>query len=201
MAETVVKADLRRLILDTASRILVREGYANLSMRRIAKAIDYSATSIYLYFENKEALLNQLIDDGMIWLFERLSAADQISYSSLVAKFEALCRAYVDFGLEHPEYYEIMFIAHPERSTRFPPELYRKARRNLYVMERTLEEGHTAGVFSVPHPRVTSSSIWAALHGTVSLLLAKRVDVSIGEKNFVDAAVQQVLAGVMVRLK
>jgi len=65
--------DLRRLILDTARHLLVQDGYSNLSMRKIASEIDYSATSIYLYFDNKDVLLHALIDEGMKQLFEALS--------------------------------------------------------------------------------------------------------------------------------
>ncbi|MDX1502000.1 MAG: helix-turn-helix domain-containing protein, partial [Thermoanaerobaculia bacterium] len=49
-------SDLRRTILDRTRHLLVEEGYNNLSMRKIARAVGCSATSIYLHFENKDAL-------------------------------------------------------------------------------------------------------------------------------------------------
>ena len=48
--------DLRRSILVTSRELLVREGYSSLSMRKIARSIGYSATSIYLHFKSKDQL-------------------------------------------------------------------------------------------------------------------------------------------------
>jgi hypothetical protein len=76
---------------------------------------------------------------------------------------------------------------------RYPPEKYRKARRNLDFFADALREGTDAGVFRVEDARVSASTIWAALHGTVSLLLADRVDVRIDRETFIDTAIQQSL--------
>ena len=67
--------DLRRRILDTARHQLVQDGYQDLSMRKIASAIGYSATSIYLYFDSKDALLHALIHEGMMGLRDQLEEA------------------------------------------------------------------------------------------------------------------------------
>lgn len=69
------EAELRRHILDTARHLLVQEGYKALSMRTIADAIGYSATSIYLHFDGKDALLHALIHEGMMALRDRLRDA------------------------------------------------------------------------------------------------------------------------------
>ncbi|PEN14026.1 TetR family transcriptional regulator [Longibacter salinarum] len=185
--------DLRRLILDTARHLLVQDGYSNLSMRRIASEIDYSATSIYLYFDNKDMLLHALIDEGMNQLFDALSTIAKQHQSAPIDRLEALCDGFISFGLDNPEYYEIMFQLRPERMERYPPEKYREARRNLDFFRMTLAEGASAGVFDVVDPRVCASSVWASLHGTVSLLLAERVDVRIDRADFIQAAIRQTL--------
>ncbi|WP_075088300.1 TetR/AcrR family transcriptional regulator [Verrucomicrobium spinosum] len=46
--------DLKDHILSASRTILVNEGYEALSMRRLAREIGYSATALYLYFENRE---------------------------------------------------------------------------------------------------------------------------------------------------
>jgi AcrR family transcriptional regulator len=170
----------------------VQEGYQNLSMRKIARAIDYSATSIYLYFDSKDALLHTLIDEGMTQLYESLSAAQQ---SDPVARLEALCERFIAFGLENPEYYEIMFLLHPEHMERYPAEKYRRARRNLDVIAATLSDGEEAGCFRTDDPRVSASAVWASLHGAVSLLLAERVDIRIDRDAFIKTTIQQTIRG------
>lgn len=185
--------DLRRLILDTTRHLLVQEGYQNLSMRKIARSIDYSATSIYLYFDNKDALLHALIHEGMMQLFERLSGATEVHPEDPVNRLEALCERFISFGLENPEYYEIMFQLRPERMNRYPAEKYRQARRNLDFFRDALAKGDDAGVFDVEDPAVSASTVWASLHGTVSLLLAERVDVRIDRHEFIRTAIRQTI--------
>lgn len=183
--------DLRRLILDTTRHLLVQEGYHNLSMRKIARAIDYSATSIYLHFDNKDALLHTLIDEGMMQLYETLKEGADHHPRGSIARMEALCRRFIMFGLENPEYYEIMFQLRPERMERYPAEKYRRARRNLDIIAETLSDGADRGVFQTDDPRVAASTVWAGLHGAVSLLLAERVDIRIDRSAFIENVVQQ----------
>ena len=187
--------DLRRLILDTTRHLLVQEGYQNLSMRKIARAIDYSATSIYLHFDNKDALLHALIDEGMSHLYQNLKQVRTQHPHNLVERLEALCRRFIRFGLDNPEYYEIMFLLHPERMERYPAEKYRRARRNLDVIAATLAAGDEQDVFSVADPRVAASTVWASLHGAVSLLLAERLDIRIDTDAFIESTIQQTIRG------
>jgi len=187
--------DLRRHILDTARHLLVREGYQNLSMRKIADAIGYSATSIYLYFDSKDALLHTLIHEGMMKLHEELDETAQAHTDDPIGRLRALCRCFIDFGLDNPEYYEIMFQLRPERMERYPPEKYRKARGNLDFFGQALREGEDQGIFGIEDPKVTASTLWASLHGTVSLLLAERVDASIETETFIDTAIRQAIQG------
>jgi AcrR family transcriptional regulator len=187
--------DLRRHILDTARHLLVTEGYQNLSMRKIADAIGYSATSIYLHFDGKDALLHALIHEGMMQLQDELKKTAADFPEDPLRRLRALCRCFVDFGLGNPEYYEIMFQLRPERMKRYPPEKYREARSNLDLFRRALEEGAKHGRFDLEDPDVLASTIWASLHGTVSLLLADRVDARIERETFIDAAIRRTLRG------
>ena len=187
--------ELRRTILDTARHLLVQQGYQNLSMRKIARATDYSATSIYLCFDNKDALLHALIHEGMMQLHGALEETARDHADDPVARLEALCHTFIEFGLENPEYYEIMFQLRPERMERYPAEKYRQARQNLEFFGDALAQGVQAGVFEVDDARVSTSTIWAALHGTVSLLLAERVDVRIGRETFIETAIHQTIRG------
>lgn len=187
--------DLRRLILDTTRHFLVTEGYQSLSMRKIADSIGYSATSIYLYFDGKDALLHTLIHEGMMRLHEELSRTEEEFPDAPVRRLRSLCRCFIDFGLENPEYYEIMFQLRPDRMERYPPEKYREARSNLEVFSRALKEGEQAGLFELEEAEVLASTVWASLHGTVSLLLSGRVDVRIDRERFIDTAIQRTLQG------
>lgn len=188
--------DLRGAILDATRRLLVRDGYAGLSMRKIARALGYSATAIYLHFENKDALFHALIDEGMARLYGTLQAAVDPD-AAPPERLAAVCRAYVRFGRDNPELYEVMFMLHPEHMARYPAEKYRRARRSLDLLAEMLSEGAASGTLEAPAPRVAASAVWAMLHGAVSLVLARRVDVRIDDADFVDAVVAQTVRGVL----
>ncbi|SKA32415.1 DNA-binding transcriptional regulator, AcrR family [Chitinophaga eiseniae] len=53
------------LIREKAIEMIVREGFDGLSMHKLAKAVDISVSTIYIYFKNREDLLNQLYIDVM----------------------------------------------------------------------------------------------------------------------------------------
>lgn len=178
---------LRRAILDTSRELLTSVGYARLSMRNIANEIGYSATSIYLHFESKDDLVHALIDEGVELLYGRLTEADE-SGSSPEERLEAMCRAYVSFGMERPEYYEIMYVLHPEYIKRYPAEKYRKARRILETMAAAIEQGMREGTFREVEPMLAANLAWSQLHGVVTLLSSERVDKRIDQDELINAA-------------
>lgn len=186
--------ELYQAILDTAGRLLVEAGYNSLSMRKIASAIGCSATSIYLYFDNKDALIHALIEDGMEQLHGYLSAA-YAACADPRERLEALCRAYIGFGLDNPEYYEVMFAVHAEQMGRYPVDKYRRARRNLEFFSAALREA--ARPSPSWDPELEASVLWASLHGAVALLLARRVDVRVDPQAFIDSVVRHAVSGML----
>lgn len=183
---------LEQAILDETRRVLLSEGHTQLSMRRIASAVGCTATSIYLYFNNKDALIHALIDEGMEKLYGELQAAVE-GVDDPAERLERLCRTYVGFGLENAEYYEVMFMLHPKQMERYPAEKYRKARRNLDIFGEAMaailgeQEGARRDL------KIAATVIWSSLHGTVSLQIAQRTDVSIPQADLIEEAVRHAM--------
>ena len=197
MPETA-KNGLQRLIFDTARQLLTTTGYAQLSMRNIAETIGYSATSIYLYFENKDELVHALIDEGVDLLHERLVEAND-SCAAPQDRLLAMCKAYVTFGFERPEYYEIMYVLHPEYIKRYPAEKYRKARRNLELIGAAIEEGRDDGPSADIDSFLAANLVWTQLHGVVTLLASERVDKRIDPDQLIEGAYQHILRSLGIR--
>ena len=61
---------LRQEIIIVSKELLLKGGFAQLSMRKIAKKAGVTATSIYLYFKNKDELLLALVEESI----EKLTA-------------------------------------------------------------------------------------------------------------------------------
>ncbi len=186
--------DLQAQILETARSLLSKDGYAHLSMRKIARAIGCSATAIYLYYKNRDDLVHALIDHGVDLLYDDLLAAVRDNTQSPETVLRQLCMAYVAFGLHNPEYYEIMYILHPEYASRYPKEKYRKARRNLSLFGEALDHGIQSGDFVESDPILAASIVWSKLHGIVSLINSKRMDARLNMERVVNESVERVIA-------
>src|SRR5262245_10596319 len=103
------KESLRQDILDAARELFISEGYENVSMRRIAERIEYSPTTIYLYFKDKAELLYSLCEETFSQLAERMSAIASES-NDPVEVLRKGCLAYIEFGLKNPNHYRVAFM-------------------------------------------------------------------------------------------
>lgn len=183
---------LQRKILDTARQLLVSVGYAQLSMRKIANSIGYSATSIYLYYDNKDELVHALIDEGVDLLYQELESANNTGRCP-EERVRKMCHAYINFGLTRPQYYEIMYVLHPENIRRYPAQKYRKARRNLELIAAAISDGIEEGIFQDNDTMLCANIAWTQLHGVVTLLDSQRVDKSIDPELLIEATCDHIV--------
>ena len=105
------KQALRERILDAARRIVMREGFAALSMRKIADAIEYSPATLYLHFASRDEIARALCAEGYAQLLETFVPLARIADPG--ERLKALGRAYVAFGVAHPETYRLIFMEDP----------------------------------------------------------------------------------------
>lgn len=193
--------DLRRQILDTSRELLIEQGYGGLSLRRIAAKIGCSATAIYLYFDNRDALVHSLIDEGFDMLYERVAAvaASGNDHDDSLERLRRIGWEYITFGLENPEYYEIMFLLDPREMARFPTDRYRRAARSMEPFIEELRRGIAAGRLRPVEPRSFVNVVWAALHGGTAIVLARRLDVRVDRHRFLRELLDNTLAGLQLR--
>jgi AcrR family transcriptional regulator len=195
MARTKPNKELRNLILDEARRVMLAQGYRCLSMRKIASAVGCTATSIYLYFRDKDDLLHALIDEGLDRLHQQLELATE-GISDPLRRCESLCRAYLKFAIENRAFYEVIFLLHAEHMKRYPQTLYRRARRNLNLFAKALAEaaGRTGNCVDLDY--LQAHVVWAQLHGAVSLHQLDRLDNRLNLFQFLDGVVRNALNAV-----
>ena len=160
------KEALRQRILDAARDVFVREGYESVSMRKIAAQIDYSPTTIYLHFKDKADLLDSLCEE----IFQRIAqefepiAAQQLDP---IQRLRTWLRAYVEFGLKHPDDYRVAFLI----QRRGYLSEHSSGGRIYRSLRSTVEECMAHGQLRPDRPDVASQCLWAAVHGITSLLV------------------------------
>ena len=65
------RIEVRRMILDAARRLFIEGGYANVPIRQIAAAVDYSPAALYRYFKTKDEIIAALKEEGFRLLMSR----------------------------------------------------------------------------------------------------------------------------------
>lgn len=114
-ARKVVDQELNReIILDVAREHFVKHGYHHLSLRQIAKELDYSHGAIYYHFKNKADLFYSLVRQGFKKLDLQLEQILTEENTTDVKKLENVLLGFIQFGFQNPSHYEIMFLIKDE---------------------------------------------------------------------------------------
>lgn len=169
------KAELRELILVCAREMVLQNGFANLSIRKLADKIGYAPGTIYLYFKNRDDLVREICLRGLAQLSEKMqSATDAINAQ---ARLTALLRAYADFAMENSDTYRLSFMENPA----FTHEMMRAApletedgagRRAFAQIVGTLQElKQNCQLAAGEDENLLAEMLWVAVHGIVSLKL------------------------------
>lgn len=191
------KQDLKLRIIEAAREVLISKGYRNLSLRKIARKIGVSATSIYLYFKGKDDLVHTLIEEAIERLNKQLENAVVEDSNPPAAKLKTLAQAYVDFALRHPREYQVIYLVSSDEMTRYPKEKFRKARKGYGLVLDVLAEGVKAGMIEAEKPSIAAYTFWAQLHGVMSVVLSKRLDTRIDQNEFIEEAINHIISGYM----
>lgn len=166
------KRFLRQEILDAASELFVKEGYENVSMRRIAQKIEYSPTTIYLYFKDKAELLEQVCFETFSRLSHALSRIQELP-GDPIERLKRGLMVYIKFGIENPHHYRATFMMTiPEG---FEEEKYKQpdspGMQAFDFLRRCVYDCITAEKFKNVDAELVSQTFWAGIHGITSLLI------------------------------
>lgn len=170
---------MRGKILAAAMQLFVRQGFENVSMRGIARKIDYSPAAIYRYFKDKNEILAVLRVEGFALFVERQKKT--LHFPDPQTRLFESGLAYLAFAQEHPEYFHLMFNLDvhdkgcEEYWTGKPQESYDILQKT--VMD-CIEDGHFSGV----SPAAAIFGLWAAAHGLANMLISGRLAALAGEE-------------------
>jgi len=189
------KKELRQEILDAARDLFVREGFENVSMRKIAEKIEYSPTTIYLYFKDKAELLDCICEETLARLVRTQTSIDQ-DVSDPLERLRRGLRSYIEFGLKHPNHYKVSFMMSeafedPERAVR-SRAMGEKAFDHL---RQVLIQCAEHELINVDDTEATAQALWATIHGLTSLLIAKPRFRWVEREHLIDTLVEGAIKG------
>ena len=185
-------ASRRGEILEAATRLFLDEGVSQVTMRRIAAAVGVSPTALYVYFPDKDAILQAIAE---AWFTELLAAleASQRDQDGVADRFRAGLRAYVGFGLARPDGYRLTFLskaAAPAGCDDVPA-----ADHSFAILQRGVEDMIAAGEFRQTPSERAAEAIWACLHGVTALLMDQAPHVGTPPAALVDHVIEMIVAG------
>jgi AcrR family transcriptional regulator len=185
------KSETRDKILDAARELFVTEGFEGVSMRKVAEKIEYSPTAIYVHFADKQELFRELCHQD----YARLAEVFQSSVMSTdpIERLKQIGAIYIEFGTRYPNHYWFMFMTpHPPHE---PDEEDREMMGNPEMdayafLKWAVQQAIDAGCFreELTDADLISQTLWASVHGVISLHIAKGCDPWVDWRPLLDRA-------------
>jgi len=186
------KLEIKKMILDASMKLFVEEGFESVTIRKIADLIEYSPTTIYLYFKDKNEIFYQLHELGFQKMGQMNSSLDTIK--NPLTRLYKMGENYIEFGLTHPEFYDIMFIS------RAPMQVleamdncdWKYGEAALHALMATVDECMQKKFIRKQNVQVVSMAIWGMVHGLVSLQIRSRFNKIDDGKNIKSLMLQSI---------
>jgi AcrR family transcriptional regulator len=169
--------DLRNALLEASLALVAQEGVERFSLREAARAVGVSPAAAYRHFEDKDALLAALAHDAFGRLAQGMERAisrvpgEPGSRAHAVGVFVAVGQAYVEFAVQHPSHFRVMFgpwCAHEEK----PSGPGTAGARDSYtILVNSLDALVASGAIRAEARAGAEIVAWASVHGLASLIV------------------------------
>ncbi len=198
---------IREEIIDTALSLIISDGFNNLSMRKIAARLGITATTIYNYVASKDELNLMIRMKGFEILYGKL-AQSLASNSGLIPQLSAMIRAYSDFGITFPDYYDVMFsLATPKYTDYIGTDiedtalLEKQTSIRCFTIFSQLLEGYireNSLHIDKDYAGYMIMRMWSDLHGIISLYNSRVLyEVNEESRKILDRRIEDVIASAL----
>lgn len=176
-----------------AMRLFVKQGYDGVTMRALADQLGVSAMTSYRYLRGKNELFALVRAEAFRRFGDSLAASSTRSTSTPTQRLLRLKRAYIQFALDEPDAYRIVFEIRTPTAAATPADadVNRESRRAFGYLHDAIKSAVDEGALTGGALAI-ARLLWASTHGLVSLYLAGRLSLRALEQL---AAVDHELAG------
>jgi AcrR family transcriptional regulator len=202
--QTRERETVRQAILNAARTLFLTEGYANVSMRKIAERIEYSPGAIYSYFRSKEDIFFALAEEGLQFLRSHCACEDEGGLP--LQQVRAALLHFYTFSKEQPEYFSLIFVdsAVPRISRdweRF--SFIRDLRHGIeHQIQRCIDEGLFPGTDSAASVfRILSTAMYGAAVFRLSHRLTPGENADALAEDLLDATLAGLRSGIELRFE
>lgn len=165
---------LRRAeILEAAERIFVAEGYEGATIRRIADEVGVSSTALYMHFPDKGCILLEICERTLTLLLQRNR---EIAGKPLdpVVRVKMMLEAYMRWGLQHPNAYQLVYsVPRPVSAAVWPEGTVDLSTQCYDIFSGVVREIAASGRLRTGTADSAAQALWMSCHGVVALLAAR----------------------------
>lgn len=161
-------------ITAAARKLLDREGSDAVTMRRVAKAVGITPMALYRHVADRDDLLNHLADTGFYDL--AACAANTSLPPNPEQQLMRIVDVFLDFGLENPRMFELMFLNRRKGARQFPEDFRAGKSPTAKLAAAALEAGMKQGIFRKDDVWEIVFETGAMLQGLVMLYVGGRVE-------------------------
>jgi len=160
-------------IIEAAKTIICKYGFTQLSMRKLANELGMTAANIYNYYSSKDEIYLGVQTAGFAILQERFQEVER-QFDSSRKVLEEFIRVYLDFGMNNPDYYEVMLGGNtPKYADYIGTDLETVAldekQTALAIARMTTKVIIDITGISIKEATFRTIQAWTTLHGVVSL--------------------------------
>jgi len=168
--------NLREALVQAGLKLLSEGGVENLSLRGAAQLAGVSHAAPYRHFQDKEALVAAIKEEGFRLLAASIEAEEApVRDRPVGERLTAQGQGYVKFALAHPAYLRVIFggVLVREKTT----EGLREAGQRAYgLLRNAVAEGIARGELRPGDPELVSLAAWSMVHGLSHLLINRAVE-------------------------
>lgn len=176
--------NLRETLIESALDILKEGTLADLSLRALARKAGVSQTAPYRHFEDKEALIAVLKEEGMRKLGEGLEELKESEKDPLV-RLQKLGLRYVEFAEIYPAHFKVMFEYDLHDYDKYCA-LHNVSDNCFQCLQETVDECLALPNARKIDPAVAQFGAWSMVHGLSVLLMNQSLMKHMKEGHFVD---------------
>jgi len=179
-ARAAAEGGSRRLILDTAARLLRSGGYHQTTLREIAEAVGIRKASLYYHFASKEEIVEAVANDGVRFVHEAVAAALADNTTAPPhARFEAAIHAHLTALHGHGDYTSASIKAFIFGATPVPESVRGVRRAYEEVWRKLIAELQSSGAIAPARaPEPLRNFLLGALNGSTDWYRPGRFDLA-----------------------
>ncbi|MGH7331286.1 MAG: TetR/AcrR family transcriptional regulator [Candidatus Rokuibacteriota bacterium] len=160
--------NLRRALLDSALALVEREGAEALTLRAAARRAGVSQAAPYRHFQDKDALLAAVAEEGFRAMTEGMRRATIPYEGDPLGRFRARGLAYIEFATTHRAHFRVMFGRVAADRSKYPG-LMDAAREAFELLVAAIKDCQQVGLVRGGNAEELALCAWSATHGLSAL--------------------------------